>query len=94
MLIQSLFSQDAPKGEGPGAEGSGGGVPAQEEGGGDLSGTQFVCETVIGSLTLEEAPDHAPVRGTRPGHGKGSGLDGVRAISSGASLIILLSLSL
>ncbi|XP_030195966.1 next to BRCA1 gene 1 protein isoform X2 [Gadus morhua] len=75
-IVQELESvpntspADAPKGEGPGAEGSGGGVPAQEEGGGDLSGTQFVCETVIGSLTLEEAPDHAPVRGTRPGHGK------------------------
>ena len=75
LLIQSLFSQDAPKGEGPGAEGSGGGVPAQEEGGGDISGTQFVCETVIRSLTLEEAPDHAPLRGTRPGSGKGSGVE-------------------
>ncbi|CAL8271611.1 unnamed protein product [Lota lota] len=61
-------SMDAPKGEGPGAEGSGGGVPAQEEGGGDITGTQFVCETVIRSLTLEEAPDHAPLRGPRPGN--------------------------
>ncbi|KAG7278760.1 hypothetical protein CRUP_008372, partial [Coryphaenoides rupestris] len=41
-----------------------------EEGGGDISGTQFVCETVIRSLTLEEAPDHAPLRGTRPGNSK------------------------
>lgn len=35
---------------------------AQEEGEEDISGTQFVCETVIRSLTLEEAPDHK----TRP----------------------------
>ncbi|XP_054614541.1 next to BRCA1 gene 1 protein isoform X3 [Dunckerocampus dactyliophorus] len=34
------------------------GVPAQEEGGEDISGTQFVCETLIRSMTLEEAPDH------------------------------------
>lgn len=26
----------------------------------DLSGTQFVCETVIRSLTLDAAPDHNP----------------------------------
>nr|XP_004655387.2 next to BRCA1 gene 1 protein isoform X2 [Jaculus jaculus] len=26
----------------------------------DLSGTQFVCETVIRSLTLDAAPDHSP----------------------------------
>ncbi|KAJ8284487.1 hypothetical protein COCON_G00033370 [Conger conger] len=43
------------------------GVPAQEEGDGDISGTQFVCETVIRSLTLEEAPDHKPLRRPRPG---------------------------
>ncbi|KAJ7987718.1 hypothetical protein DPEC_G00329400 [Dallia pectoralis] len=29
---------------------------------GDISGTQFVCETVIRSLALEEAPDHKPMR--------------------------------
>uniref|UniRef100_A0A8C9T6B8 NBR1 autophagy cargo receptor a n=1 Tax=Scleropages formosus TaxID=113540 RepID=A0A8C9T6B8_SCLFO len=33
-----------------------------EEGEDDISGTQFVCETVIRSLTLEEAPDHKPLR--------------------------------
>ncbi|XP_071750872.2 LOW QUALITY PROTEIN: next to BRCA1 gene 1 protein-like [Centroberyx gerrardi] len=59
---------DVPQGAGSGAEG--GGVPAQEEGEDDISGTQFVCETVIRSLTLEEAPDHAPLRATRPGTGK------------------------
>ncbi|XP_070583100.1 next to BRCA1 gene 1 protein isoform X2 [Erythrolamprus reginae] len=32
----------------------------QEEGDEDLSGTQFVCETVIRSLTLDAAPDHQP----------------------------------
>uniref|UniRef100_A0A669EV37 NBR1 autophagy cargo receptor b n=1 Tax=Oreochromis niloticus TaxID=8128 RepID=A0A669EV37_ORENI len=42
----------------------GGGVPAQEEGEDDISGTQFVCETVIRSMTLEEAPDHIPLRGS------------------------------
>ncbi|XP_029913459.1 next to BRCA1 gene 1 protein [Myripristis murdjan] len=56
---------DVPQGSGSGAEG--GGVPAQEEGQDDISGTQFVCETVIRSLTLEEAPDHAPLRGPRLG---------------------------
>ncbi|NXS11300.1 NBR1 protein, partial [Neodrepanis coruscans] len=30
----------------------------QEEGEEDMSGTQFVCETVIRSLTLDAAPDH------------------------------------
>ncbi|XP_036946355.1 next to BRCA1 gene 1 protein isoform X1 [Acanthopagrus latus] len=48
----------------------GGGVPAQEEGEDDISGTQFVCETVIRSMTLEEAPDHAPLRCSRSGTGK------------------------
>uniref|UniRef100_I3J607 NBR1 autophagy cargo receptor b n=1 Tax=Oreochromis niloticus TaxID=8128 RepID=I3J607_ORENI len=48
-----------------------GGVPAQEEGEDDISGTQFVCETVIRSMTLEEAPDHIPLRGSCPGTGKG-----------------------
>lgn len=46
-------------------------MPAQEEGEDDISGTQFVCETVIRSMTLEEAPDHAPLGGSRPGTGKG-----------------------
>lgn len=32
----------------------------QEEGEEDMSGTQFVCETVIRSLTLDAAPDHRP----------------------------------
>ncbi|NWI89304.1 NBR1 protein, partial [Pitta sordida] len=32
----------------------------QEEGEEDMSGTQFVCETVIRSLTLDAAPDHNP----------------------------------
>ncbi|XP_037004498.2 next to BRCA1 gene 1 protein isoform X2 [Artibeus jamaicensis] len=31
-----------------------------EEAEDDLSGTQFVCETVIRSLTLDAAPDHTP----------------------------------
>ncbi|XP_047428026.1 next to BRCA1 gene 1 protein isoform X2 [Mugil cephalus] len=62
-IINSIM--DVPHATGPGAEG--GGVPAQEEGEDDISGTQFVCETVIRSMTLEEAPDHAPLRGSRPG---------------------------
>ncbi|XP_010864850.2 NBR1 autophagy cargo receptor a isoform X2 [Esox lucius] len=37
--------------------------PGHDEGDeGDISGTQFVCETVIRSLALEEAPDHKPLR--------------------------------
>ncbi|XP_061080240.1 next to BRCA1 gene 1 protein-like isoform X2 [Conger conger] len=43
-----------------------GSVPAQEEGEEDISGTQFVCETVIRSLTLEEEPDRVPLRRPRP----------------------------
>ncbi|XP_062859159.1 NBR1 autophagy cargo receptor a [Trichomycterus rosablanca] len=33
---------------------------AHDEGDDDISGTQFVCETVIRSLTLEEEPEHKP----------------------------------
>lgn len=36
----------------------------QEEGEEDMSGTQFVCETVIRSLTLDAAPDHNPPQKT------------------------------
>ncbi|KAM6951538.1 NBR1 autophagy cargo receptor a [Aplochiton taeniatus] len=36
--------------------------PPPEEGDEDISGAQFLCETVIRSLTLEEAPDHKPLR--------------------------------
>ncbi|NXJ79704.1 NBR1 protein, partial [Trogon melanurus] len=32
----------------------------QDEGEEDMSGTQFVCETVIRSLTLDAVPDHKP----------------------------------
>uniref|UniRef100_A0A8C3R0J7 Next to BRCA1 gene 1 protein n=1 Tax=Cyanoderma ruficeps TaxID=181631 RepID=A0A8C3R0J7_9PASS len=35
-----------------------------EEGEEDMSGTQFVCETVIRSLTLDAAPDHKPPQKT------------------------------
>ncbi|NXX97062.1 NBR1 protein, partial [Centropus bengalensis] len=35
-------------------------VEHPEEGEEDMSGTQFVCETVIRSLTLDAAPDHKP----------------------------------
>nr|XP_046187841.1 next to BRCA1 gene 1 protein-like isoform X1 [Oncorhynchus gorbuscha] len=58
---QGVKSIQPSQGLGPGAEG--GRVPAQEEGEEDMSGTQFVCETVMRSLTLEEAPDHTPLRG-------------------------------
>uniref|UniRef100_A0A672QV83 Next to BRCA1 gene 1 protein-like n=1 Tax=Sinocyclocheilus grahami TaxID=75366 RepID=A0A672QV83_SINGR len=37
-------------------------VPGNEEGDEDISGTQFVCETVIRSLTLEEEPERKPQR--------------------------------
>ncbi|XP_071241369.1 next to BRCA1 gene 1 protein-like [Salvelinus alpinus] len=62
---QGVKSIQPSQGLGPGAEG--GRVPAQEEGEEDMSGTQFVCETVMRSLTLEEAPDHTPLRGNCPG---------------------------
>ncbi|XP_074176369.1 next to BRCA1 gene 1 protein isoform X2 [Rhinolophus sinicus] len=35
-------------------------LASMEESEDDLSGTQFVCETVIRSLTLDAAPDHNP----------------------------------
>ncbi|XP_072298445.1 next to BRCA1 gene 1 protein [Eucyclogobius newberryi] len=41
------------------------GVPAQEEGQEDLSSSQFVCEAVIRSMTLEEAPEPRPVQEPR-----------------------------
>ncbi|XP_076856578.1 NBR1 autophagy cargo receptor a isoform X2 [Brachyhypopomus gauderio] len=41
---------------------------AHEEGDDDISGTQFVCETVIRSLTLEEEPEHKPRRRARASH--------------------------
>lgn len=31
----------------------------------EISGAQFLCETVIRSLALEEAPDHRPLRRTQ-----------------------------
>ncbi|XP_041122288.1 NBR1 autophagy cargo receptor a isoform X2 [Polyodon spathula] len=46
--------------------------PVVEDGEEDISGTQFVCETVIRSLTLEEAPDHKPPRWSKPGSPKTS----------------------
>lgn len=41
-------------------------VLGNEEGEEDISGTQFVCETVIRSLTLEEEPERKPQRRARP----------------------------
>lgn len=64
---QGVKSIQPSQGLGPGAEG--GRVPAQEEGEEDISG-QFVCETVMRSLTLEEAPDHTPLCGNCPGKGE------------------------
>lgn len=43
---------------------------AHEDGDDDISGTQFVCETVIRSLTLEEEPEHKPRRQARTSHGR------------------------
>lgn len=39
----------------------------------EISGAQFLCETVIRSLTLEEAPDHRPLRRSQPSARKASG---------------------
>lgn len=41
-----------------------------DEGDDDISGTQFVCETVIRSLTLEEGPEHKPPRRVRANHSR------------------------
>ncbi|XP_016392633.1 next to BRCA1 gene 1 protein-like [Sinocyclocheilus rhinocerous] len=41
-------------------------VPGNEEGDEDIRGTQFVCETVIRSLTLEEEPERKPQRRAWP----------------------------
>ncbi|KAK6302004.1 hypothetical protein J4Q44_G00280570 [Coregonus suidteri] len=51
-----------------GVKGENSDPPGHEEG--DISGTQFVCETVIRSLTLEEAPDHKPPRRHQPSYCK------------------------
>lgn len=45
-----------------------------EEAEDDLSGTQFVCETVIRSLTLDAAPDHNPPCKQKSPHGAESQL--------------------
>lgn len=39
----------------------------------EISGAQFLCETVIRSLTLEEAPDHRPLRRAQHGSHKPQG---------------------
>ncbi|XP_068606152.1 next to BRCA1 gene 1 protein [Brachionichthys hirsutus] len=62
---------EAPHGAGSGAEADG--VPAQEEGEEDTSASQVVCETVIRSMTPEEAPHHVPLRGTRSRTGQSAG---------------------
>ncbi|XP_051523464.1 next to BRCA1 gene 1 protein-like isoform X2 [Myxocyprinus asiaticus] len=41
-------------------------ILTNEEGDEDISGTQFVCETVIRSLTLEEEPERKPKCKVRP----------------------------
>ncbi|KAF5906334.1 BRCA1 1 protein-like isoform X1, partial [Clarias magur] len=45
-------------------------VQVHDEGEDDISGTQFVCETVIRSLTLEEEPEHKPPRRGRANHSR------------------------
>lgn len=40
-------------------------VAQEEERDEEISGAQFLCETVIRSLALEEAPDHRPLRRTQ-----------------------------
>lgn len=39
----------------------------------EISGAQFLCETVMRSLTLEEAPDHRPLRRTQRSSRKAQG---------------------
>ncbi|XP_037836611.1 NBR1 autophagy cargo receptor a isoform X3 [Kryptolebias marmoratus] len=45
-------------------------VAQEEEKEEEISGAQFLCETVIRSLTLEEAPDHRPLRRAQHGSHK------------------------
>ncbi|KAI5623246.1 next to BRCA1protein 1 protein [Silurus asotus] len=45
-------------------------LQVHDEGDDDISGTQFVCETVIRSLTLEEEPEHKPPRRGRANHNR------------------------
>lgn len=59
--IMDVAHAAAPGAAAPGASG----VPAQEEGQEDLSSSQFVCETVIRSMTLEDSPEHTPVQEPR-----------------------------
>lgn len=61
----------------PGASG----VPAQEEGQEDISSSQFVCETVIRSMSLEDSPEHTPVREPRTGATGGPGVTETTAIT-------------
>lgn len=48
-------------------------VAQEEEKEEEISGAQFLCETVIRSLTLEEAPDHRPLRRAQHGSHKPRG---------------------
>lgn len=41
----------------------------------EISGAQFLCETVMRSLTLEEAPDHRPLRRAQHSSHKPQGED-------------------
>ncbi|XP_051797245.1 next to BRCA1 gene 1 protein isoform X2 [Acanthochromis polyacanthus] len=65
-VINSIM--ETPHKAGSGVEGDG--VPAQEEGGNDDSGTEFVSKTVIHSVILEKSPDHAPLKGPHLGKGE------------------------
>lgn len=58
-----------------------------EEADEDISGTQFVCETVIRSLTLEES-DHKPQRRARQGIVKPAGKSSV-LLMEGRSIFII-----
>uniref|UniRef100_A0AAV2M1F8 Nbr1-like C-terminal UBA domain-containing protein n=1 Tax=Knipowitschia caucasica TaxID=637954 RepID=A0AAV2M1F8_KNICA len=65
----------------PGASG----VPAQEEGQEDLSSSQFVCETVIRSMALEEAPEPRPVPHPRAEGPGATGATGATVSAQGPS---------
>ncbi|XP_073539714.1 next to BRCA1 gene 1 protein isoform X4 [Phyllobates terribilis] len=68
LIEKSSLGQIKEEGEGAGYKSRAGkranedmeGTTAQEETEEDISGTQFVCETVMRSLTLDAAPDYNP----------------------------------
>ena len=58
-------------------------VTQEEERDEEISGAQFLCETVIRSLTLEEAPEHRPLRRAQHSSHKPQGEEPRLAVNAG-----------